>query len=108
MAIGFSGSWWYETANPERFSYYLTTPALIACAVCALWHLPTGRLVSPLDRRRAMFLAFVAVFIASYPTALLRSDSTHLRNTMIALPFVLVIGFVEIPRWATTSATFPG
>jgi hypothetical protein len=35
---------------------------------------------------------------------LLWSDSSHLMSTMIALPFVLVLGFRDLPEWLATGA----
>jgi hypothetical protein len=101
VAAGFGNEWWPEqdSASPARFSYYLTLPFLIGCAICTVWRLPALRLVTPLDHRRARFLAFICVQLICYQTALLRSDSTHLMNSFIALPFVLVLGFVDLPRW---------
>jgi hypothetical protein len=105
IAVGFSNMWWpsNESAAPERYSYYFTLPFLVGAAICALWRLPALRLVAPLDRRRTMFLAFICVQLVCYQTALLRSDSTHLMNTMIALPFILVMGFVDLPGWLASA-----
>lgn len=103
IAVGYSNMWWNESAAPERYSYYFTLPFLVGAAICALWRLPTLRLVAPLDRRRTLFLAFICVQLVCYQTALLRSDSTHVMNTMIALPFILVIGFVDLPGWLASA-----
>src|SRR2546425_270114 len=101
VAAGFGNDWWppQDSASPARLSYYLTLPFLIGCAICTVWRLPELRLVTPLDRHRTRFLAFICVQLVCYQTALLRSDSTHLMNSMIALPFVLVLGFMDLPRW---------
>ncbi len=101
VAMGYSNLWWppHEAGRPDRYSYYFTLPFLLLSAFAALWHFPTLRLVAPLDWHRARFIALVCVLLASYQTALLRSDSAHLMNTMIALPFVLVIGARDLPRW---------
>jgi len=105
VAAGFGNDWWppQDVASPARLSYYLTLPFLIGCAIPTLWRLPEVRLVTPLDERRTRFLAFVCVQLVCYQTALLRSDSTHLMNAMIALPFVLVLGFIDLPRWVGQS-----
>jgi len=104
VAMGFSNMWWpaQDSALPERYSYYFTLPFLLALASCTLWRLRPLRLESPLDFRRVRFLAFVCVQLVCYQTALFRSDNSHLRNTMIALPFVLVLGFWDLPQWLTT------
>ena len=105
VAMGFSNMWWpvQDAALPERYSYYFTLPFLIVLACCTLWRLRPLRLESPLDFRRVRFLAFVCVQLVCYQTALFRSDNAHLRNTMIALPFVLVLGFWDLPQWLTTA-----
>jgi len=105
IAAGHGSAWWptNESARPDRLSYYLTLPFLIGCAICALWRLPALRVVAPLDERRARFLAFICVQLVCYQSALLWSDSTHLMSTMVALPFVLVFGFMDLPRWLTTT-----
>jgi hypothetical protein len=98
VSLGYSNMWWREVASSDRFSYYLSAPFFLGCAVCALWR-PSLVFVSPLDRRRVLFISFVLVQLVCYQTALLRSDSTHVMNTMIALPFVLVLGVMEVPVW---------
>jgi hypothetical protein len=104
VAAGHGIAWWpaSESTRPERLSYYLTLPFLIGCAICALWRLPALR-VAPLDERRTRFLAFVCVQLVCYQSALLWSDATHLMSTMVALPFVLLLGFMDLPRWLTTT-----
>jgi hypothetical protein len=105
VAMGYSNMWWpvHEAGRPDRYSYYFTLPFLMLSALAALWRLPALRLEAPLDWRRARFIAFVCVLLACYQTALLRSDYAHLMNTMIALPFVLVLGVLDLPRWVATT-----
>lgn len=105
VAVGYSNMWWpaQDGALPEIASYHFTLPFLIACAVCALWRFSPLRPARPLDRPRIRFLAFVCVQLVCYQTALLRSDSTHVMNTMIALPFIIVLGLVDLPAWLTAS-----
>lgn len=104
VAVGYSNMWWpaQDSALPEIASYHFTLPFLIACAVCALWRFSPLRPARPLDGR-IRFLAFVCVQLVCYQTALLRSDSTHVMNTMIALPFIIVLGLVDLPGWLTMS-----
>jgi hypothetical protein len=99
VVSGYSNMWWppQDSGLPDRFAYYLTFPFLVSLAVCTLWDLPDLRLHSPLDKPRARMLAFICVQLACYQTALFRSDSTHLMHTMIALPFILVQGVLELP-----------
>ena len=105
VAMGYSNMWWpvHEAGRSDRSSYYFTLPFLILSALAALWRLPALRLEAPLDWGRARFIAFVCVLLACYQTALLRSDYAHMMNTMIALPFVLVLGALDLPRWVATT-----
>src|SRR5262249_53239079 len=98
---GYSNMWWPtgDAARLDRMSYYLTAPLLLAIGVCATWRLRDSRPQAPLDWPRVRLVAFVAVLAACYQTALFRSDYAHLMNTMIALPFVLTLGLVDVPRW---------
>jgi hypothetical protein len=99
IAIGFGNMWWQQSSRPDTYSFHFTLPFLIGCAICALWRLPGLHVVAPLDWRRTRFLAFIFVQLVCFQTALLRSDPAHLMNTMIALPFVIVLGFLDLPRW---------
>jgi hypothetical protein len=105
VAMGFSNMWWppQDAGLPEQYSYYLTLPFLLVLAVCTLWRVRPLRLASPLDSFRARFLAFVCVQLVCFQTSLFRSDNSHVRNTMVALPFVLVLGFWDMPRWLSAS-----
>jgi hypothetical protein len=98
VAMGYSNLWW-PPQDPVHPSYYFTLPFLIGLAICTMWRVPALRLVAPLDRSRMRFLAFICVQLVCYQTALFRSDAAHLMNTMIAMPFVLVLGVVDLPRW---------
>ena len=105
VAMGFSNMWWppQDAAQPERASYYFTLPFLLTLAGLTLWRLRPLALESPLDFRRVRFLAFVCVQLICFQTALFRSDTSHVRNTMIAVPFVLVLGFWDLPQWLSPS-----
>ena len=105
VAMGFSNMWWpaQDAAQPERTTYYFTLPFLLMLAVLTLWRLRPLTLESPLDFRRVRFLAFVCVQLLCFQTALFRSDTSHVRNTMIAVPFLLVLGFWDLPQWLATS-----
>ena len=104
VAMGFSNSWWSEpTTSPGYVIFRFTPLVFISVGVMTLWHLPTLRLRGPLTAGQVRLFAFVAVLAASYLTALYRSDSPHLRNTMIALPFILMLGFRDLPGWSARS-----
>jgi len=106
VAVGYSNTWWpaWDADRPDRISYYFTLPFSLTLAIMALWRLPRLRLAAPLDWRRIRFLAFVCVLLSCYPTSLLRSDYLHLMNTMIALPFVLVLAVIDLPLWVSQTA----
>jgi hypothetical protein len=104
VAAGYSNTWW-PAGNTAPRTFYAAAPFMIALAIAALWRRPIPTLQTPLDSRRALFLAFVSVQLVCFQVALLRSDSMHLQNTMIALPFVLAIGARDLPRWLASSHT---
>jgi hypothetical protein len=106
ITVGLGDAWWppQEATNLDRISYYLTLPFLVACSVCALWRFPGFEPVRPLDATRRRFLAFVCVQLVCYQSVLLWSDSSHLTSTMIALPFVLILGILDLPQWLASSA----
>ena len=104
VAAGFSNSWWTEATDTNYYRAFVWTPWLIiAIAIATLWKLPRLQLRTPLDRSQVRLLPFVAVLAACYATALYRSDGSHLMNTLIALPFVVTIAFLELPAWLSRS-----
>ena len=107
IVAGLGNSWWpaNEAASPDRISYYLMLPFLLACGVCTLWQLATMSVVVPLDVERARFLAYLSVQFACYQSVLFTSDTTHLTSVMIALPFIAVLGVVDLPKWLASTVT---
>jgi len=100
VASGFSNSWWLEgPADPGYRAFCLTTAVIVIAAVAAVWNVRELRLRHPLNASQARLLAYLGVLAASYHTALYRADAVHLLNTMIALPFVLVLVFRDLPEW---------
>jgi hypothetical protein len=86
---------------------------VIVVGTCTLSEMPGFELRRRLDARKSLLLAFLFALAASYPTSLFRSDSSHLMNTLIALPFVLVLAIRDVPefisarspvRWALRGA----
>jgi len=97
---GWSNTWWSpQDTSPIRMAYYWTLPFLLVLGVAALWRPSPLRSVTPLGRQRALFVAFVCVQLACFQSALLRSDSSHVLNTLIALPFIIVLGSLDVARW---------
>lgn len=100
VSAGFQNSWWTQTPNSAfRFSVIF----LVTFGVLTLCDVRTFRLRRRLTFAQVRLLAFVLVLTACYQTALHRADDTHLINTMLALPFVIVLGVRDIPRWSALS-----
>ena len=100
VVTGFSNSWWVEgPADPSYRAFCLTTAVIVVIGIAAVWNLREMRLRHPLTESQVRLLAYLGVFAASYHTALYRADATHLLNTMMALPFVLVLVFLDLPKW---------
>lgn len=107
VATGFSNTWWLEGPDDPRYrAYAFTTAVIVVIGIAAVWNVREMRLRHPLTESQARLLAYLGVFAASYQTALYRADSSHLLNTMMALPFVLVLVFRDLPEW--TVQTPPG
>jgi hypothetical protein len=104
VAMGFSNAWWPAGDSPGYLNaYYFTGPLLIALAVTTICDVRTLSLRTRLDEAQTRFLAFVCVALFCYQAALFRSDSAHLVNTMLALPFVLVLATRDAPAWLATT-----
>lgn len=106
VAAGFSNTWW--TDGPEsslaQAFYYLPLFILVLGALI-LWDPATRRVRRPLTAAHVRLLSFLAVLAACYQTTLFRSDSLHLLNTLLALPFVLVLAFRDLPGWISPTWT---
>ncbi|HEX8030579.1 MAG TPA: hypothetical protein VF491_19025 [Vicinamibacterales bacterium] len=101
VAAGFSNTWWLEGPADGRYrAYCYTTAVIVAIGTATVWNLREMRLRHSLTRLQAQLLAYLGVLAASYHTALYRADSSHLVNTMLALPFVLVLVFRDLPEWS--------
>ena len=98
VASGFTNTWWPAQESGVR-TFYAAPVLFLAMTIATLWRLPSLTLNAPLDLDRARLLAFLSVALVCYQVSLLRSDAGHLQNTMMAAPFVLVIGTLSLPRW---------
>jgi hypothetical protein len=104
VAHGFLNSWWGSPPDsPEYHAYLYTGALLIVIGVATLFDFREGRLRGPLDARQSRLLAFVCAAAAAYSVSLFRSDSWHTRNTTVALPFVLLLTFWDLPQWITSA-----
>jgi hypothetical protein len=104
VARGYSNTYWSSgPADPSANAFYFTAPFFIVLGMFTLCDFRGLRLRRILNARQIRLLAFVCVLAACYPASLFRSDSTHLLNTMIALPFVLILSFLDWPDWVATT-----
>jgi hypothetical protein len=67
-----------------------------------LSEVPGLQLRRRLDARKSLLLGFLLALAAAYPTSMFRSDTSHLINTMIALPFVLALAVRDLPNGFST------
>jgi hypothetical protein len=106
VAAGFQNTWFGEGgANPLANAFHYVPVFAIAVAVLTLWDVTTWRL-RRLERDHVRLLSFVCVLLASFQGALYRSDSLHTLNVFLALPFVVVLSWRDLPHW--TAATWTG
>jgi hypothetical protein len=100
VAHGVLNSWWLSGADDPQYRSYLYTGVLLVVAgVFTLCDVRWCRLRFGLDARQTRLLAFVCAAAAAYAVSLFRSDSWHTQNTTVALPFVLLLAFCDLPRW---------
>ena len=102
VAAGYSNTWWPATDSGRR-TFYATAPFVAALGILTLWRRPVPTLVTPLEPRRALFLAFVAIQLVCFQVSLMRSDAGHLQNTMAAMPFIVVLGVRDLPGWLASA-----
>jgi hypothetical protein len=101
VAAGFSNSWWIDARDTAAYTAFCSTTAVIVViAVLTLWQWPQVRLRHGLSAARVRLLGFLSVLAAGYATSLYRSDYSHLINTLIALPFVIVLSWRDLPALA--------
>ena len=104
VSRGFQNTYWSSgTGDPQYPAFVLMGPLIIVLGVATLCQVRGWRLRIPLDWRQSRFLAFLCVLAACYPASLFRSDSVHLMNTTIALPFVLVLAMADLPAWLAST-----
>ena len=107
VAAGFSNTWWADGPDSSLAKAFHYLPLIIlALGALTLWDPTTGRVRRPLSGAQVRLLSFLAVLAACYQTTLFRSDAMHLLNTLLVLPFVLVLAFRDLPGWL--SATWTG
>jgi len=103
VAAGYSNTWWLEPQDPATRAFFYTPAVILALGVLTLCDLRSLRLRTKLEPAQVRLLAFVCVLAACYQTVLFRSDGSHLRNTLIALPIVVVLTIRDLPTWAVSS-----
>lgn len=101
VAVGFSNSWWVDATDTAAYrAFCWTTAVIVVLALLTLWQWPSVRLRYRLSAARVRLLSFLSVLAAGYATSLYRSDYSHFVNTLIALPFVIVISWRDLPALA--------
>lgn len=99
VAMGFSNTWWSDGPTPQLRTFHLTPLVIAALGTVTILDLPRRQLRRGLDAAQLRVLAFLSALAASYMTALFRSDAAHLQNTMLALPFVILLAVRDVPAW---------
>ena len=102
---GFSNTPWPSTETLQANAFYFTSPFLIIAALCTLGDPRKMRLRIRLNAAQVRLLGFLCALAASYPSSLFRSDSSHLMNTFIALPFVIFLTCWDLPNWLAAAWT---
>lgn len=107
VAAGFQNTWWADGANdPLARAFHYTPAIIVVLGVLTLWDTRSWRVRRPLSPEQVRLLSFLCVLAACYQTALYRSDSLHVLNVLMALPFVLVLALRDLPAW--TAGTWLG
>ena len=103
VAAGYQNTWFAEgPGDPYANAFRYTAVIAIAIGVLCLWDVRRSSM-HRLDRTRVRLLSFVCALLACYPGALYRSDSLHTLNILLALPFVLVLAFRDLPSWTAVT-----
>ena len=103
VSMGYSNMWWFEVNSPARYAYYFTPLFVIVIGALIVTDFANCKFRVRPTRDQVRLLTFILVLAACYQTALYRSDSTHLVNTMLALPFVVVLAVRDLPRWVAAT-----
>jgi hypothetical protein len=88
--------------DPYAVAFYVTPFLTVLLAVTVLVRARPVRFVRPLDRDRLLVLAPCIALLASYPSALMRSDAQHFLGTLFALPLVVAAALIHLPRCIAT------
>ena len=83
--------------DPYAVAFYATPVLIVLLAVTVLVRARPVRFVRPLDRDRLLVLAPCLAVLASYPSALMRSDAPHFLGTLFALPVVVAAALFHLP-----------
>ena len=84
--------------DPWAIAFYATPWLAVLLALTVLVCVRPLRFVAPLDRDRLLVLAPAIALLATYPSALLRSDAAHFLATLSALPLLIAVGLFHLPR----------
>jgi hypothetical protein len=87
---GFGGQWGHF--------YYLMPFFLGALSVLSVVRLQPFRIARQWSRERVLLVSALVATCVAFTGAFLRSDSSHLVNTLLALPVALVLAVAFLPR----------
>lgn len=94
---------WWESGHKMRPTFMLAWVFFLEVGILTLWDLRRFTFRSSLGRVQVTLLSFLCVSLACYATSLFRSDSTHLKITMLATPAVVVLAIAYLPSFQTGS-----
>ncbi len=84
-------------ADPWGPMYYLLPFLLGALCLLSLVRLHPLRLARQWSPQRVLFVSALVAAVVTHTGALTRADATHLINTMIALPVVVILAVAYLP-----------
>lgn len=102
VADGYSNSAWQADDNhlpsPLTTMFYALPFVLAVIALVSVFEVRPLRIATQWSRERVLLAGSVLATILLYQGALLRSDSTHLTGTLLAVPALIVAGITILPR----------
>jgi len=102
VADGYSNSTWQADDNhlpsPLTTMFYALPVVLAITALVSVFEVRPLRIATRWSRERMLLAGSVLATILLYQGALLRSDSTHLTGTLLAVPALIVAGVTTLPR----------
>jgi hypothetical protein len=85
--------------------FYLFPLVLLVIGAAALLRVKPLRIATQWSRERTLVASVLVVCAVSYAGTLLRSDTSHLINTMLAVPVLAVLSVAYLPRIVAPTAS---